>query len=530
MTRMMKSLLLGLLLSTLSVAVAQTINAASCSASDVQTAFNAVTPSTTTVNIPSCTGGASWTTRVTLTVPSGNTSLTVAGQSKVTGSCSPSSPSCVATDNTLILDNLTGSTGPLGIQTAGASSSFRLTGITIKGGSKGGVKYNGQVEVNGLSKNVRIDHNHFNTSTYNSGGTLGVYVYNWLNGVADHNIFDGTGVNNGIHINMDAFGGYTFGHGSWAAATNFGSSGFFFVENNTFNNGFVNDCQSGGRQVLRYNVINEAPAQTHPTNSGTANRSCRATEVYGNAFKGSNSYSGPPEQIFWMSGGGLLIWGNTAPTGYQNLVTLHSMRRSNNTYGEDPTPAGWGFCGTSFNGTGSAWDQNSNTTTGYHCLDQPGMGVGQLLSGDFAGDGGSGVVNTVTNSVSWPHEALEPIYEWLDTWALVSGYPGSVFNVSDSGAFVANTDYYQYTSSFTGASGVGSGTLAARPSTCTTGVAYWATDQGNWNQSGIGGQGELFTCTVTNTWTLYYTPYTYPHPLSVQPAAPVNPQAIVNLN
>jgi hypothetical protein len=158
------------------------------------------------------------------------------------------------------------------------------------------------------------------------------------------------------------------------------------------------------------------------------------------------------------------------------------------------------------------------------------MGVGQLLSGDFAGDGGSGVVNTVTNSVSWPHEALEPIYEWLDTWALVSGYPGSVFNVSDSGAFVANTDYYQYTSSFTGASGVGSGTLAARPSTCTTGVAYWATDQGNWNQSGIGGQGELFTCTATNTWTLYYTPYTYPHPLSVQPAAPVNPQAIVNLN
>jgi len=44
-------------------------------------------------------------------------------------------------------------------------------------------------------------------------------------------------------------------------------------------------------------------------------------------------------------------------------------------------------------------------------------------------------------------------------------------------------------------------------------VGYWATDQGSWNQSGSGGQGVLYKCTATNTWTLYYTPYTYPHPL-----------------
>ena len=29
----------------------------------------------------------------------------------------------------------------------------------------------------------------------------------------------------------------------------------------------------------------------------------------------------------------------------------------------------------------------------------------------------------------------------------------------------------------------------------------------------VGTQGELFKCTATNTWTIYYTPYTYPHPL-----------------
>src|ERR1019366_2080379 len=63
-------------------------------------------------------------------------------------------------------------------------------------------------------------------------------------------------------------------------------------------------------------------------------------------------------------------------------------------------------------------------------------------------------------------------------------------------------------------SGVGSGTLAARPANCTTGVGYWATDQGSWNQSGNGkGNGVLYKCTSTNTWTSYYTPLAYPHPL-----------------
>ena len=66
--------------------------------------------------------------------------------------------------------------------------------------------------------------------------------------------------------------------------------------------------------------------------------------------------------------------------------------------------------------------------------------------------------------------------------------------------------------------GTGHGTLANRPTTCTTGVGYWATDQGNWNASGVAGprgysNGQLYVCTATNTWTLSYTPYTYPHPL-----------------
>jgi hypothetical protein len=76
---------------------------------------------------------------------------------------------------------------------------------------------------------------------------------------------------------------------------------------------------------------------------------------------------------------------------------------------------------------------------------------------------------------------------------------------------VANTNYWLYQAAFTGAVGTGRGTLAARPATCTTGVGYWATDQGNWNT--LGTSGRLYKCTATNTWNVYYTPLPYPHPL-----------------
>jgi hypothetical protein len=142
------------------------------------------------------------------------------------------------------------------------------------------------------------------------------------------------------------------------------------------------------------------------------------------------------------------------------------------------------------------------------CADQGGRGRGNFVSG---------AAPSPASSLS---QTSDPIYEFSNTvtGSLTMGHFGT-----DTGRTIANRDWFtdngggeqtSPSSPFNGASGVGWGPIANRPSTCEPHVGYWATDQGNWNQSGNGGQGELFVCTATNQWTLYYTPYTYPHPLT----------------
>jgi hypothetical protein len=83
-----------------------------------------------------------------------------------------------------------------------------------------------------------------------------------------------------------------------------------------------------------------------------------------------------------------------------------------------------------------------------------------------------------------------------------------------------NREFFVGTDSFNGTKGVGYGPLSARPSTCTVGVGYWATDLNTADLTGMVGKapahpisGTLYKCTAPNVWTAYYTPYTYPHPL-----------------
>jgi len=131
-------------------------------------------------------------------------------------------------------------------------------------------------------------------------------------------------------------------------------------------------------------------------------------------------------------------------------------------------------------------------------LDQPGRGKGDLLADkDPVATG------------SWPHQVSEPAYAWGNTHDgsrqldLASPYP----------TIQENRDFYNQKTPFDGTAGVGVGKLAERPKTCTPGVAYWATDQGDWNSTHDGSDGQLYVCTQRDTWSFYYKPYTYPHPL-----------------
>ena len=161
-----------------------------------------------------------------------------------------------------------------------------------------------------------------------------------------------------------------------------------------------------------------------------------------------------------------------------------------------------------------------NSVVIYHLarasLDQPGMGKADLIVG-----------NPPTNT-QWPNQSVEPLYSWLNT---INGSDMLTSYISTLSApyptLRENRDYFNWKGSqtsqsapFDGTTGVGSGTHAQRPSTCSPGVdgngapgvGYWETDTNT-----------FFVCTATDTWSTYYKPFVYPHPLvSGLPNAPTN--------
>ena len=161
------------------------------------------------------------------------------------------------------------------------------------------------------------------------------------------------------------------------------------------------------------------------------------------------------------------------------------------------------------------------------CVDQGGRGQGNYISG------------STPSPASALSQALDPIYEFNDSESPVRlnyNFDSQVLRT------IANRDWYtdnsngtpkkqtSPTSPFNGTSGVGFGTLANRPTSCTPYVGYFATDQGSWNTSGNSfGQGQFFVCAASNTWTLHYTPYAYPHPL-ITGSTVATPNPATNLN
>lgn len=527
MTGLRGALLAALLLIVSVDAAAETITAASCSASAVQAAVNSASAGDT-VAIPAGTCG--WSTGVAWTAPA-NVTLKGAGTSALGGG-----------DQTVITDNYTANNPLLNISVS-SSGTFRMTGITFKGGS-GVLKDNGLIKLSGPGT-VRLDHLHVNMQTYNPAvQTKLLWVGSGIRGVLDHSILDLYGLT-WIHV----VNGRNNGDTEWAAATGFGTSDFFFIEDNQVNgatsgttyDSALTDCHTGGKFVARFNtMVATVISQTHPTgHSSGDDRGCRAHENYANLVT-SPLTKAPSFAMDYNNSGAALVWGNSVDNVYKNIFYFNNCRTTSGTcgYTQNAPPNGWGYC----NGT-SAWDQNSDLS-GRACVDQPGRGKGDLLTGSYLT---SNRKNSATGSVSWPNQALEPVYEWNTTGEIVPGWGGAWVSNLVPSLLSQNRDYYLHhgnSSCNPGAAsctaGVGVGTLAQRPIACTTGVGYFATDQGSWNASTSnargaqqnGADGVLYRC-VGNGWVLYYTPYTYPHPLTqaaaTDPPSQTGPLAPSNL-
>jgi hypothetical protein len=565
---------LGLLLCLPIPALSQaTYNASSCNESAIQAAYATEQASKADgdiIVVPSCPSGTAWTSSWAI---SPTNSLTFRGQTTIAGTCAPGG-SCTTTDSTVLIDNTPhssdGDTPMIGV-TLKAGKLFRMSGFTLETNGSSQESYNsGGLTLSGNSTGVRVDHMDMNMPLH----ATQMGVFGCVYGVFDHSIMNlsvGT-TNNGIRLYQGSCNGDSagVGNGQWNNATALGSANYFYIENSVFNGGttgsssiipFTNDCLVGGRFVVRFSTLNGTETQEHATGAvqNPPWRGCRAFEFYENSLSdgGSMNSSNPAQPALFLTSGTGVIWGNNVPGHYYSLVSgLVDLAGPQSNYAQVSPPTGWGYCSTSSqNGVAgpSNWDGNLLGQNGYPCVDEIGRGAGDMLSGSFPTlcDVTSGGCKAGTNTGTWPNQLLEPVYEWLDQWVAPPDTGNGFWAQQNQPA--SNRDYYLYTLSwngsaftgpaFNGTVGTGSGTLASRPSTCsagpggafgggitgTPGVAYWATDQGNWNMSGSGGQGDLYVCTATNTWTLYYTPYTYPHPLAT-PNPPPSPSATVVVN
>lgn len=516
----------------LNCAAGTTLNMSDCSQAQLQAQWNALQPGIDTIVFPSPCPSTSgqWTTNLTLTQPSSVTNLTLQGSTIVncTGTHGTSTFACAATDNTIIQDNETNSNPLLTINTGPASSFFRMTGLTFQAGT-GSAKNNGFITFGGATQNFRFDHincNNFTSLNVNGGYQIGcITFFTVVYGVADHDLLQMYSEANAIRFYP---GSGDFGDGLWSQATQFGSQNFFFAEDDEFFRGAANDCNDGGRMVIRYSTILDNPYasgdeglwQGHQMGQGTQrDRGCRALEIYNNYILNTGPVAFGPGGGQWTS----LVHDNTI-TGYNFDLNFQSDREIASGHTQTAPPQGIGYCGNGSTGSTSGWDGNQTAASGYPCIDQTGRGQGDLLNGlDFPN-----AADTVTGMISWPHNLREPWYIWNET---CNGCTDIYTNVAQNGVqMTPNRDFYVQASTalnpscsgaFNGTCGVGTGLLSARPATCTAGpggtfdtspgggsygVGYFATDTKT-----------LYVCSSTNTWTALASPATYPHPLNTGP-------------
>ncbi len=497
---------------------AATIDAKTCSREDVQAAIDAANDGDT-VKVPA--GECTWTAQVKIgeiiwTTPATYKSKRITLQG-------------AGTDKTIITDEIpkNGREAEILLRAFGVEGkSFRITGFTIRGGATD-IGWNGAIAIGGTSKSWRIDHIKFENLK-----TRAIRIGGNTYGVIDHNIFN---------LSTSAIYASYSGDSSWNSPLSLGTEEAVYMEDNVFD--FASaassasiDAGGGARYVFRYNMTNST-AINHGTETTGRSRSAFSYEVYNNTFANT--------QEWWSAmhfrGGTGVIFNNTL-TGYGALAHVANYRDST-------VFKFWGAC----DGT-SPYDRNdgitydsgthSGTDASRNLVDNrrewnPDQWRGYSLHNTVTGNSGiilSNTQNTITTASNqyatsltfnngdgykilrasvcldqvgrstgnllsnydpplpqeWPQQILAPLYEWSNT---LNGVNADI--KSDSPHIRKNRDFYTIPASRVGP-------LSALPPTCIPYEGYFATDENT-----------LYKCTAPDTWTAYYTPYKYPHPLTV---------------
>lgn len=428
---------------------------------DVNYCVNTAASAGDAVNV-TATGSATWATQLTLgqgirLKGPGSGSLTITAGLDGSG-----------TGEDQYLINFTSST---------AAVAFEISGFTFNCASRIGFLWVSMAQ--GVkTNNIRIHHNVIT----NANGLAGrqMQFYGQAYGVIDNNTFNYDGTNTAYIISP-----YGNNDWSWANLTySPGTADNIYLEDNTINvsgtNKYVNDCGLGGRVAFRYNTItNSSNTDTFHDQHGNmdtgGNNSCMGSEYYGNSYTPNNN----SKQI-GMRGGKTISM-------YNRFIIAQMTQTVGEQFADNHMTTPNASDGQPQHVSSTYYYQN------YEGVESPTLVAAARYSKNMDACDGSGGAT-------------------LDTDAC--------YNTGGTEGIKENIDWFKDATSFDGTAGVGAGTLASRPATCTTGVGYWATAQSTSDLTGMVGKnpsttigGTLYKCTDTNTWTVYYTPYTYPHPL-----------------
>lgn len=341
----------------------------------------------------------------------------------------------------------------------------------------------------------RIDHNRLSQST----------IGDWIlirgdcstankhaGGLIDNNTIINGGV--GIFGCNDMYSDVLWYTG-WQAYNDHTSGEKVYIEDNTFTNTLggttsihLVDSNYSGRYVARYNTMTGGYFECHGARDSRGTQSIEIYEntitnnsgsvLVGNLRMGSgvifnNDCSGQAIRCDWH------VWTERCISGYPGTPYANS--------GECGAPTG-----------PTSWDTSPHPATGsnHMCYDA------------FAGPDDSAGANDVT--LPPDDQASLPAYFWGNT---ENGTDPWNFEIQGTCAsyILEDRDFYMDDSSngSFGNGGVAIGVIGSRPSSCTPYEAYWASDE-----------SILYKCTATDTWSSYYVPFTYPHPLQGGNPAP----------